>query len=472
MTYLSFVDKIKLLFNLLFDFKGILIFSILILIFSILYLLKKINIKRYTIGISLSLLLVLLISIISNYKILSNTFDDFFTVFFRGIYFPSIYLYISTLVIVFVSFMFSLINIKLKKVYKLINKIMFVINTVLFTLIINIIARDKVDIFSVNSLYSNTKLVGILEISMNVFLLWIASLFVIYITNLLSDRITKKKEVINDEVEKEELKVSSTFNQEDAYIMVENPFSKNEIKKGKNNSLPSITYISKHIPEEIHLVEGFAPSYVYEEVNNVKDISPVEIESSEKEATPLEINMVTDKNNLTFNDILNGTIPVSYYDNKNEIEEYTLSNPQEIYEGHYNSILSKLENDSSREVKSLVEDDIISTEEIPLVQEIKETKDEKDIVTITNEIKDKRKEDNLINNTVSLNDLVDDDMKKLNDSYTIDDYKKIISMLNTLKQNGIDHNLTINDAVALSLINNYSIDDCLKFKDILESYLN
>ena len=63
-------------------------------------------------------------------------------------------------------------------------------------------------------------------------------------------------------------------------------------------------------------------------------------------------------------------------------------------------------------------------------------------------------------------------MKKANDSYTVDDYKKIISMLNTLKKNGIDHNITIDDAVALSLINNYSIDDCLKFKDILESTFN
>ena len=45
-------------------------------------------------------------------------------------------------------------------------------------------------------------------------------------------------------------------------------------------------------------------------------------------------------------------------------------------------------------------------------------------------------------------------------------------MLNTLKKHSIDHNITIDDAVAISLISNYSIEDCLKFKDILESTLN
>ncbi len=464
MTYLSFIDKIKLLFSLLFDFKGILIFSVLILVFTILYLLKRINIKRYTIGISLSLLLVLLISIISNYKILSNTFDDFFTVFFRGIYFPSIYLYISTLVIVLFTFIFSLINIKLKRVYKIINKIMFVINTVLFAIIINIIAKDKVDIFSINSLYSNTKLVGILEISMNVFLLWIGSLFVSYITNLLSDRMVTKKEIVKEVID-DKVKENITFNKENAYIMVDNPFSKKVINDSGDKVLPNISYISKHFPEEIHLVEGFAPEYVYEVENNIDDvkeenISIDEIDSYEKESKNKDV--------LTFNDILNGTIPISYYDNKKEEIEYTLSNPQEVYEGHYNSIINEINKNISKE------DVIEEIESNPVIEN--ETKEEENtsreaIVTITKEIKNKR-EDNLLDETVSLNDLVDDDMKKANDSYTVDDYKKIISMLNTLKKNGIDHNITIDDAVALSLINNYSIDDCLKFKDILESTFN
>lgn len=45
-------------------------------------------------------------------------------------------------------------------------------------------------------------------------------------------------------------------------------------------------------------------------------------------------------------------------------------------------------------------------------------------------------------------------------------------MLTKLKDFTNSNNVSIDDAVTISLINNYSIDDCLKFKEILESNLN
>ena len=117
MTYLSTIDKIKILFSSLFDFKGVFVFGILMILFTILYLVRKLNAKRYTIAIALSLILVFLISVWTNIKILSDTFDNFMTVFFTGIYFPSIYLYISTLVIVLMVFLYSVINIRLRKIF-------------------------------------------------------------------------------------------------------------------------------------------------------------------------------------------------------------------------------------------------------------------------------------------------------------------------------------------------------------------
>ena len=123
-------------------------------------------------------------------------------------------------------------------------------------------------------------------------------------------------------------------------------------------------------------------------------------------------------------------------------------------------------------------------EEAILVKESDNLVIEPSVEKITNEIKSKMAVENLTTNTVSLNELVDDEaledvkiIDKARESssgevYTIEDYKKIIGMLNSLKKHGIDHNVTIDDAVAISLISNYSIDDCLKFKDILESTLN
>lgn len=490
MTYLSVIDKIKILFSSLFDFKGVFIFGILILILTVLYLLKKLSTKRYTIGMILSIVLVFLISILTNLKSLTNTFDNFMTIFFTGIYFPSIYLYISTLVIVLLAFLFSTINIKLRKVYKVINRVMFVINNIIFVIILNIVAKNKIDIFSVNSLYTNTNLVAMLEISMSIFLIWIASLVVAVVTNSICDRIASKKVVKEVVVEKiNEVKDNINYNPEKDYVLVENINNRKEESSSEEVIIPSVEYVSSDIPKSITLVHDLVP-YDYEFIEEIHE------EEKEEVITPF-IEVEEEKEipvGITFNDILNGKIKVDYYDDDKEEVVYAISNPQEIYESHYNSVkLQDLVEESTKEVIpenniiTITKEDIIPEKDI-VIEKNNNIKEniiiEPTIEEITNEIKSKRAVENLSVNTISLNELVDDevleDVKVIDkveevstgEEYTIEDYKKIIGMLNALKKHSIDHNITIDDAVAISLISNYSIDDCLKFKDILESTLN
>ena len=85
--------------------------------------------------------------------------------------------------------------------YKIINSTTFIINSLLFILILNIIAKNKIDIFSVSSLYTNTALVVTLEISTGLFLVWLSLLLIAYVTENIIERITNKKEeyIINKE---------------------------------------------------------------------------------------------------------------------------------------------------------------------------------------------------------------------------------------------------------------------------------
>ena len=193
--------------------------------------------------------------------------------------------------------------------------------------------------------------------------------------------------------------------------------------------------------------------------------------------------------NTIFDDILNGRIPVNFYQNDKEEPVYNISNPQEVYESHYNEVkLQDLVETSSKE--EVVNNISIEDKNIDIIEDgdIKSNtsaiENKLSIEEITEEIKNKKAVENLIVNTVSLNELVDDEaledvkvIDKVEESsngevYTVEDYRKILGMLNSLKKHSIDHNVTIDDAVALSLISNYSLDDCLKFKDILESSLN
>lgn len=457
MRYLTLLEKLKILIDVLMTFKFVLVLIAIMLILTILFIFKKLSNKKYTILMSLSILLTLIISIIGNYKTLFKTFDNFTTIFFNGIYFPSIYIYLSVLLVVAVAFITSILSIKKKKVYKIINSIAFILNNIFFIIVLNIIAKNSINVFEISSLYTNSSLVAILELNMGLFILWIVSLSVAYITNTICDKITSKK-TIKEEVVSE----------------VKEPVTKEEITP---ETIP--------VKEEVSLIE-----------ENIKVPEVTEI----KEKLPTDTEVETN-NKITFNDILNGLVPVTYYDTEVNNKSYNITNPQKIYEDNYNNLKLELEKDSQKIEESIIE----KVPEVKIknvktkVDKVPEVKvniiKEKDIIgkNILNvnlnkvedktlKIKEENMKKNLISNTISLNDLVEKEAKIIepvkqtiisNDtSYTLNDYKKIIAMLKEIKNNSNKNNISIDDAVTMSLISNYSIDDCVKFKEILESNLN
>lgn len=521
MTYLSFIEKFKILFELIFDFKFILVFMIVLILLTLLFGIRKLSAKKYILFMIMSFIIVFIISIINNYKVLSDTFDNFTTIFFGNIYFPSIYVYIGVLVISFISLLNSLLNKMMYKVYKVINTIMFVINNFLFVIVLNIIAKNKIDVFSINSLYTNTSLVAILELSMGLCILWILSLIVTYITNVISEKLSYKKvnsgektEIFNPLLEvnvnmnnsfkdvnvdrkipvlieqincNEELIDYQITKEDDGIYAFDNNMSEEDVvNQTIDNSeeiiIENITLEENDVFEEI-IIE--ANSSIKEEMtiqNNVEDIDIssqnilVETIDNNKENVNIE------NNSLTFNDILNGCVPVNYYDNNIAFDEYTLSDPQKMYEYNYNKIKGEnlvsvdiLRNDLKEKNEENTFDSNILTQE-----EIKDN-----IVSVDNlfiEEKENKNEERLCTNTVSLNDLIDDEEISIYEvsnsdtdnksDYTVEDYKKMAEMLNAVKSYTNNSNINIDDAVAISLIKNYSIEECLKFKNILENNLN
>ena len=459
MKYLSILEKFKILFDTLMSFKFIFVLVILMLILTILFTCKKLSNKKYVIFMSLSMILTFIISIIKNHKVLFNTFDNFTTIFFNGIYFPSIYIYISVLLIISLAFITSILSSNKKKIYKIINSITFIINNIFFVIILNIIAKNSINVFEMSSLYTNNSLVAILELNMGLFILWVTALSVVYITNTICDKITSKKTV------KEEVTIKDIEQVTEDISTTKELLPKEEIVFNED--------VTK-IPEVIQTIEEVS--------------SDTNIETNDR---------------VTFNDILNGLVPVTYYDNEINNQNYNITNPQEIYEGNYNNLKLELEKNTIKKVESII-DKISEDKEVEDVPKVKIEKipeikvniiKAKDIInndtlninldTVedkTLKIKKDNMKKNLISNTISLNDLIkqDEEIKEtskvidtINDeSYSLNDYKKIVEMLKEIKNNSNKNNISIDDAVTMSLINNYSIDDCVKFKEILESNLN
>ena len=459
MSYLSIVEKFKILFDMILDVKFIFIFLGVLVIATFLYLIKKINNRKYIMIITLSLLLILGIDIVINYKELAEVFDNFMTIFFSNIYFPSVYVYVGTLLIVAIAFITSMFNKMLNKIYKIINGITFVMNNILLVIILNIIAKNKIDVFTPNELYTNINLVAVLEISIGLFVLWVLSLIVVYTTSVICDRIGNKRREfvtcdINSDVEGIDItKDTSSY----------------------NNVLTPVEAVS----------EVKEPSTVTYEIKS-NNVEPEVIE----EVSNVDTNVGTDdvkennSNVVTFDDILNGRIPVNYYENVLSVDEHDIVNPQEVFENKYKEYKEKSNIESFQDIVNDANEDKV------VIIKNNKAKDNLRINTVTlDSLEDKNDiVDTMVTSESSGNENISEVTNELDntgkidvvtsneeiskDSYSLDDYKKFIAMLGELKDFTNSNNVSIDDAVTISLINNYSIDDCLKFKEILESNLN
>lgn len=459
MSYLSIVEKFKILFDMILDFKFIFIFLGVLVIATFLYLIKKIDNRKYIMIITLSLLLILGIDIVINYKELAEVFDNFMTIFFSNIYFPSVYVYVGTLLIVTIAFITSMFNKMLNKIYKIINGITFVMNNILLTIILNIIAKNKIDVFTPNSLYTNINLVAVLEISIGLFVLWVLSLIVVYTTSVICDRIGNKRREfvtcdINSDVEGIDItKDTSSYN--NVLTPVE---AVSEVKKP---SIVTYEIESNNVEPE-----------VIEEVSNV-DTNVAYDDAKENNS-----------NVVTFDDILNGRIPVNYYENVLSVDAHDIVNPQEVFENKYKEYKEKSNIESFQDIVNDANEDKV------VIIKNNKAKDNLRINTVTlDSLEDKNDTvDTMVTSESSGNENISEVTNELDntgkidvvtsneeirkDSYSLDDYKKFIAMLGELKDFTNSNNVSIDDAVTISLINNYSIDDCLKFKEILESNLN
>ena len=459
MSYLSIVEKFKILFDMILDVKFIFIFLGVLVIATFLYLIKKIDNRKYIMIITLSLLLILGIDIVINYKELAEVFDNFMTIFFSNIYFPSVYVYVGTLLIVAIAFITSMFNKMLNKVYKIINGITFVMNNILLVIILNIIAKNKIDVFTPNELYTNINLVAVLEISIGLFVLWVLSLIVVYTTSVICDRIgNNRRELVTCDINSDVEGIDITKD-----------------TSSYNNVLTPVEAVS----------EVKEPSIVTYEIES-NNVEPEVIE----EVSNVDTNVGTDdvkennSNVVTFDDILNGRIPVNYYENVLSVDEHDIVNPQEVFENKYKEYKEKSNIESFQDIVNDANEDKV------VIIKNNKAKDNLRINTVTlDSLEDKNdivdtmvtsessgnenisEVTNELDNTDKI-DVVTSNEKIRKDSYSLDDYKKFIAMLGELKDFTNSNNVSIDDAVTISLINNYSIDDCLKFKEILESNLN
>ena len=251
MNQLTFVDKIQVLFKLLFSSPiiiGIFAFSMILMI--VLFFYSRFNKKIIKYVFSLIYISLIGFAVFKYGKYFLTGIDSFLTLFMANIYFPIIPVYV---VIMFISFIIMVITLGSKKksnVVKIINTVFFTMIQMLFALFIYIVESNKIDLSSNTGLYSNEQTMTLLELGMGLFVVWIIILLVIFYLKK-ADKIFKVKrndeqddfdEYINDY---NEPKVASNIVNNDAVVgvsLVQNNFSSDDIVKNLVPETSNYTY--------------------------------------------------------------------------------------------------------------------------------------------------------------------------------------------------------------------------------------
>ena len=202
MATLSLLEKLAIIFEVS---KSSIVFlaAIMLLIFFGLVLIttNKLNVKT-----SRRLFILIYIFIFSCIIVLyKDSFSSMVTYLmnnlFKVIYFPNLAIYLFALFIMNIILWYSVFSFKSTNIIKNVNIIVYIIINYLLVVLLDIINKQKLDVFNQASIYGNKSAQAVIELSSLIFIVWIIFLFLykaimVYLTrnNKLPKVIKKKKD--------------------------------------------------------------------------------------------------------------------------------------------------------------------------------------------------------------------------------------------------------------------------------------
>ena len=195
MKYTNIFEKMQCLIKIISNSVIYQVFLVILMVLLLLLLINKVVKRKKVIMLMIISYLLLFITVIAtNYNALSKVFDSISTHLFTDIYFPSVNVYFFILVVVDIVMAMSIIDIRIDKAYKIVNGVSFFTQQFILAIIMDIVAHNKIDIFTKKSLFSNTDVVVMLEFSVLVFIVWLLALAVVYISDKVTIRAILKQE--------------------------------------------------------------------------------------------------------------------------------------------------------------------------------------------------------------------------------------------------------------------------------------
>lgn len=125
-------------------------------------------------------LFVIVFCIVRYFNFFISIFDRLFGRFIEEIYFPSLSIYTVILILFNIILVYSLFNKKIADIFKIINLVSSMTFDLFFIMILDTIVKNNIDIYLEYAVYSNNKLIVLLEFSMFLFVIWILVIMITY----------------------------------------------------------------------------------------------------------------------------------------------------------------------------------------------------------------------------------------------------------------------------------------------------
>lgn len=199
MTQTTILEKLKIVFDISMSSKlFIAVIAFIILLAIVALTTNRKNAKRGKWIYGLVYAAIITAIIIFYHASLGKMFDYMMNNFFIVLYFPNVAIYLAAIIITNIILLISVFNLKTPKLVRNINIIVYSVIHYLLALVLNIITKNNLDIFSQISVYSNKNAQAIIELSSAIFMVWIVFLVFYKIIRKyqLKDTVPVKKKVI------------------------------------------------------------------------------------------------------------------------------------------------------------------------------------------------------------------------------------------------------------------------------------
>ena len=273
MIQVNFLKQIETLFNIFINNKYVLYLGIISLV-SLFALISACIIKNKKI--TKILLIIIYLGVFGTLFYFYNKeifafIDYLINNIFLFLFFPNLAIYSLVILITNIFIVKSIISKKDKLGFKIYNILSFILFNIIFYLIIDNVIKNKINVYEQLSIYTNSDLLILIQLSMNLFIVWIIILIITKLTNrmdLLFSHKYNKKVVFDNTINTLELENIEPIPEKKSKLVF------NDIVVNAINE--NIKKVNNYV--EINKIDVISNVY-----NSYVDISPIKKKDKNKE---------------------------------------------------------------------------------------------------------------------------------------------------------------------------------------------